>query len=407
MFNFNLLNKALTDANLSDKEFRLLYLIVNNMSLNNTNEIEMYNGFIMDKLDICERQARRLTSSLVEKGYIIKVRFGASKKKNGNVYRLKADIDTDIKLDKNVPPYKNKKKNIINSSQSSSRTSTGTREKNNSDNETEKKMETELKQERTHTRKEDNDYVTRCLEKFDTMLKYLYSITDMKIYDEYTNDILDFYNSIDQTRFTEKQRGLIEKKCETWVKISNGKNCYFNGKSEKTDNNDESISMEPEQQTTADNTSSYEDQSEADRLTYPQSSIDEKRPSPAKETRKCGKVYKEQSIEWLDRMLPRYENYDSFTSAMHKKFNETYGDWDYGKDKNACDLWNFSQRYASNYYSDLAAANAKKEKELDAAFDEFIKEVSNDEAPWEEAKATKPELNYEEWHEKYGHLLKH
>lgn len=107
------MNKALTDVNLSDKEFRLLYLIVNNMSMNDTNEIEMYNGFIMDKLNMCERQVQRVTKSLVDKGYITKVITGTKANKNANVIRLnddtKGDMNSDKSCDKNVTPYKNKK----------------------------------------------------------------------------------------------------------------------------------------------------------------------------------------------------------------------------------------------------------------------------------------------------------
>ena len=97
MFNFNLMNQALSDVNVSDKEFRMLYLFVNNYSLNETDDIVMYNGFLMDKLNLSERQVQRLTKSLVEKGYLTKVWTGTSANKNGNIYRLNYTDDTTKK----------------------------------------------------------------------------------------------------------------------------------------------------------------------------------------------------------------------------------------------------------------------------------------------------------------------
>ena len=117
MINLTLLNKALVDENVSDKEFRTLYLILNNLSMNKTNSLEIYNGYMMDKLNICERQVRNITNGLAEKGYIIKLNCGNSKIKNGNIYQLpkeeiKGEINEEKKLEKNFPPYNNKKENI-------------------------------------------------------------------------------------------------------------------------------------------------------------------------------------------------------------------------------------------------------------------------------------------------------
>lgn len=116
MFNFRIINKALTDVNLTDKEFRMLYLIVNNMSLNHTNSLEMFNGFLMDKLNLCERQVQRLTKSLEEKGYVTRSVESTSKNRNGVVFTLcdnVVDTTCDTECDKNVTPYNIQKNNII------------------------------------------------------------------------------------------------------------------------------------------------------------------------------------------------------------------------------------------------------------------------------------------------------
>lgn len=115
MINLTLLNKALVDENVSDKEFRTLYLILNNLSMNKTNSLEIYNGFLMDKLNIGERQVRNITNGLAEKGYIIKKVCGNSKTHNGNIYQLvtnkEGEMNGEMKCEKNCPPY-NKEKEL-------------------------------------------------------------------------------------------------------------------------------------------------------------------------------------------------------------------------------------------------------------------------------------------------------
>lgn len=86
MFNFNLMNKAATDVNVSDSQFRTLYIILNNCSMNNSNSIEMYNAFLMDKLHYSESTLKRCTKGLEDNGYISIKR--AVKKKQPNVITL-------------------------------------------------------------------------------------------------------------------------------------------------------------------------------------------------------------------------------------------------------------------------------------------------------------------------------
>ena len=100
MFNFDLLNEAVFDTDLTDKEFRLLYVIANNAAMNNTDTVQLHNGWLMDKLNCCERQIRRLTNSLNQKEYVIKTVTSTPKNKNANTYTLKGTLQAD----KNVPP---------------------------------------------------------------------------------------------------------------------------------------------------------------------------------------------------------------------------------------------------------------------------------------------------------------
>ena len=93
MFNFNLMNRALNDSNLSDKAFRMLYTIINYCSLKNSNSVEVHNAHLMMVLNISERWVRKITNELVEKGYITKTVNGTSQNKLANTYTL---IDVEV-----------------------------------------------------------------------------------------------------------------------------------------------------------------------------------------------------------------------------------------------------------------------------------------------------------------------
>ena len=93
MFNFNLLNGAMQDANISDSQFRTLYLIVNNCSLNKSDSIEMFNAYIMGHLHISQSSVQRNIKALEDNGYISVVR--AKHKGQANTIIIKGSkIDT-------------------------------------------------------------------------------------------------------------------------------------------------------------------------------------------------------------------------------------------------------------------------------------------------------------------------
>lgn len=96
MFNFNLMNRALKDAELKDA-FRMLYYIVNKCSLKNSMSVEIFDAEFELALSISPRSTCRFTKKLEERGYIKKEVRGTSQNKLANIYTL---IDTDIKDDK-------------------------------------------------------------------------------------------------------------------------------------------------------------------------------------------------------------------------------------------------------------------------------------------------------------------
>lgn len=107
MFNFKVYDRAVCDPELEKNELRVLYLILNNMSLNKVDRIEIFNGFVMDTLGISESTVRRSMKSLEEKGYIGRVITGTSKNRKGNVIYIPyesvtCEVTHDVTGD---PPY--------------------------------------------------------------------------------------------------------------------------------------------------------------------------------------------------------------------------------------------------------------------------------------------------------------
>ena len=88
MFNFKVFTTAMLDTDLTDAEFRLLCLVLNTMSINETEEVKMHNGFIMEKMEKGERQVRNLVGGLVQKQYITRVVLGTENNHKANIYRL-------------------------------------------------------------------------------------------------------------------------------------------------------------------------------------------------------------------------------------------------------------------------------------------------------------------------------
>ena len=116
MFNFNLQQKAFEE--LSAEQFRVVYFLNNTLSMINesnktpdNNKIEMFNGYMMDKLGLSERQVQRLIKRLEQLDYITVER--ATRKNQPNIITIKCDINNDINCDKNVTLNKNTKENKI------------------------------------------------------------------------------------------------------------------------------------------------------------------------------------------------------------------------------------------------------------------------------------------------------
>ena len=92
MFNFNLMNRALKDAELKDA-FRMLYYIVNKCSLKNSMSVEIFDAEFELALSISPRSTCRFTKKLEERGYIKKEVRGTSQNKLANIYTL---IDVEV-----------------------------------------------------------------------------------------------------------------------------------------------------------------------------------------------------------------------------------------------------------------------------------------------------------------------
>lgn len=125
MFNFKLANKAFYKLN--GEEFKLFYFILNNASLHNSNFVELHNGALIETLNCSERKIQRLTKSLENKGFVLKITQGTSENKKANRYQIAkledienlhslevCDKSDDKSDDKFVTLKKNKENNIKN-----------------------------------------------------------------------------------------------------------------------------------------------------------------------------------------------------------------------------------------------------------------------------------------------------
>ena len=145
MFNFKLQNKAFDELNA--EQFRLFYFLNSTLSMVNKTKntplnetIKMFNGYMMDKLGLSERQVQRLVKSLEDRGYISVER--TTDKRQPNVIKIigannddengdnnsdtdddnNDDTDCDKNGDKNVTPNKEQIKDnnqVLNSDESS------------------------------------------------------------------------------------------------------------------------------------------------------------------------------------------------------------------------------------------------------------------------------------------------
>lgn len=125
MFNFQLANKAFYILN--GEEFKLFYFILNNASLHNSNCAEIHNGALIEALNCSERKIQRLTKSLENKGFVLKITQGTSENKKANRYQIAklediqelyslevCDNSDDNSDDKSVTLKNNKENNIKN-----------------------------------------------------------------------------------------------------------------------------------------------------------------------------------------------------------------------------------------------------------------------------------------------------
>lgn len=109
MFNFNLQKRAFDELNA--EQFRVVYFLNSTLSMVNkqkntpdNNSIEMFNGYMMDKLGLSERQVQRLIKSLEHTGFI-SVKRATAKKQPNTITIIDAENDAttcDKNGDKNV-----------------------------------------------------------------------------------------------------------------------------------------------------------------------------------------------------------------------------------------------------------------------------------------------------------------
>lgn len=412
MFNFTVMNQALSDVNVSDKEFRMLYLFANNTSLNNTGDIVMYNGFLMDKLNLSERQVQRLTKSLVDKGYLTKMIKGTSINKNGNVYRLNfinaetvsdknvtpyntetnsdtvSDTNCVKSCDKNVTPYNSTKinKNIYVykdhepevkdtytegevtdkvetisvqvEEDTNAETNTTSVRPQIDDNSVEVK-ETTAKVKLSHDElTKRNDYISAVYRKVDERLNYLYTLKTYSLYVDVVDEIAKIISAAQEHRdwFTEPQWDKLTRYCERFAKLTEAKDNYFNGTMKRGAD--------------ANTTSTDDNAADAD---FNDSSVDNTNNSPVPAPTEWAKVG-----EWVVNSMAQFPTYEAWQKELDRILNKKFGDdWenaDYKTMAQASAIYNRCNKTAIQHYTSIE--NAQKTTPTPT-------EEDADLAPWE------------------------
>ena len=119
MINHDILNEALTRV--PDKDFKVLYYILNNISFNN-GKGEIHNGRLMETFNLGERQIQKITKRLVDCGYINKEILGISRNHKANIYSEGEVQGVSSNANPEFTPKKDLEKNINNNYILSTRT---------------------------------------------------------------------------------------------------------------------------------------------------------------------------------------------------------------------------------------------------------------------------------------------
>lgn len=255
MFNFNLVNKAFGDERITPTQFKMLYLIVNNCSMNNTTTIKMFNGFMADKMGLSVRMMQYNIKQLEDCGYIeVKRPIGRNAAKKPNEITLLSAED-DATCDINVTPYNSigetvKESTQLNDAMNCIAYKNKKEYKNNIS--MYRDHEADVTNEQVKLSKDElnqrNEYISAVYGKLDDRLNYLYSLKTATQYEDVCSGIVEVISDAQEHRdwFTSPQWDRLTRYCERFDKLTEAKDKYFNGKNTKI-YVDESSSIEEDE----------------------------------------------------------------------------------------------------------------------------------------------------------------
>lgn len=217
MFNHKLYGRAICDPELEKNELRVLYLILNNMSLNNTDRIEMFNGFVMDKLHISERTVQRTMDSLERKGYIGREIKGTSVNRKGNIIYIPDSADDNADVTGDTPYNVHDKKHHVEKVQVS--------EVEGTDNFQDTHDNPMMK------KKEKNRHITGLFNELGELNQRYFGSTSLQECNGIINRFNDVWDEATQKYqegyFTDEQVSSLQKFYDNFIKIRGWKEKYF------------------------------------------------------------------------------------------------------------------------------------------------------------------------------------
>lgn len=208
---------------------------------------------------------------------------------------------------------------------------------------------------------ENNDYVSNVFDWLDNELDNLYKVKDFNVFNEMESKIAQYMYDIDQSKFSEKQWEVVDKKLKRWEGIEIAKYKYFNRqRNNKSDDGEAEISK---------------DESTNDEYGTVSVNLIDSLSDNEIVSQTCGNISNAEAIEWVSNDVKNYVSYKSWEEDTWEKFNQKYGEnWSNGNDANACRLYNVASSYAQQYFRDMQTNN--DQETISQGDDEDL-------APWE------------------------
>ena len=196
---------------------------------------------------------------------------------------------------------------------------------NNIDNSIEQNDNKKIKQ----SNLSKNEYVNKVFEWLDNELDYLFKVKDKIVFNGMQEKIAQYIKQIDQSKFTDKQWNVVEKKFYRWERIEEAKKKYFNLQKGKGSDNVHCSELYETKEKNLTNLSS-------------DSLIDSSNSNNAPKEFRA--FTRDEAIEWVSNDVQQYDSYKEWETHLSDSLNRKYGNW------LSVYVCSYADKYYRNYY---------------------------------------------------------